>query len=118
MLKEGTDYTVTYSNNKKPGKKAKYTVKFIGNYKGRRQARGEFEISTAPFAKAEISVKDIVYSLGCLRSARDDKDCVIPSEAKRSRGIFISFVFEAAKQQKMYAVKGGRRSVMKKEAMK
>ena len=33
QLKEGTDFTVTYKNNKNPGK-AKITVKGIGNYKG------------------------------------------------------------------------------------
>ncbi len=34
-LREGTDYKVSYSNNKKIGKKAKVTINGIGNYKGK-----------------------------------------------------------------------------------
>ena len=61
VLKADKDYTVRYYDNTRPRKDGKYKVTFIGNYKGRRQARGEFEISAAPFKNTEITVKDMVY---------------------------------------------------------
>jgi hypothetical protein len=42
-LTEGKDYRVSYTNNKKAGQ-AKYTVSFIGNYKGTRPISGSFTI--------------------------------------------------------------------------
>ncbi|MBR5377430.1 MAG: hypothetical protein IK139_09135, partial [Lachnospiraceae bacterium] len=61
-LTEGKDYTVKYTNNKKPGDHAKYKVTFIGNYKGRKAETGEFIITPAPFDKAVISAASIVYT--------------------------------------------------------
>lgn len=51
LLKEGRDYKVTYSNNKKistASSKAKYTVSFLGNYKGSKAKSDYFTITAAP----------------------------------------------------------------------
>ena len=63
MLAEGVDYTVTYSSNKKvTGKtKAKYTVKFMGNYKGRKNMTGTFEIEPAAF-NADVKAVNLYYT--------------------------------------------------------
>ena len=61
LLEEGTDYKVTYSNNKKVGDKAKYTVKFINNYKGRKAVSQGFTINPAPF-NVEITAPDMIYN--------------------------------------------------------
>ena len=51
VLKEGTDYTVSYSANKKVGTNtAKYTFKFLGNFKGTKAAAGTFSIVPASLA--------------------------------------------------------------------
>ncbi len=44
-LKEGVDYSISWSNNKNAGKKAAYTVNFKGNYKGHKPVKNvKFEI--------------------------------------------------------------------------
>ena len=50
-LVEGKDYTVSYSANKKVGTNtAKYTFKFLGNFKGTKAAAGTFSIVPASLA--------------------------------------------------------------------
>lgn len=62
-LVEGTDYKVTYSNNKKVGNKAKYKVTFMGNYKGRKAITGTFTIKKARFGSGITAIGlDKVYS--------------------------------------------------------
>ncbi len=60
-LEEGTDYEITYSGNKKVGNKAKYSVKFINNYKGRKAESQGFTINPAPF-DVEIIAPDMIYN--------------------------------------------------------
>lgn len=55
-LVEGVDYTVTYTNNKKVGKKAKVTITGMGGYTGK--ITKTFEIK-----KAEMTFADKVASL-------------------------------------------------------
>ena len=64
-LLEGTDYTVTYKNNKKAGltsaKNAPYvTVKAKGNYSGTSQ-KVYFTIEKADVSALEMQVKDVTY---------------------------------------------------------
>ena len=62
ILKSGKDYKVTYTNNKKKGK-AKYSVNFIGNYKGRKQIKNhKFKIVEADLGGATGSAADMVYA--------------------------------------------------------
>ena len=61
-LSEGTDYKVSYSGNKKVGTNAKFTVTFLGNYKGRAAIKNQtFEIVKASLADAQITVPDVTY---------------------------------------------------------
>ena len=57
----GRDYKITYSNNKKVGT-AKYTISFMGNYKGTKAVSGEFTIKTAGLADAKVIVADKIDS--------------------------------------------------------
>lgn len=50
VLEKGKDYKVTYGNNKKAGI-AKYTISFLGNYKGSAAIKGEFLINKAIFGE-------------------------------------------------------------------
>jgi hypothetical protein len=59
ILIEGTDYKVTYSNNKKVGSNASYKVSFLGNYKGREALRGSFTIKASGLEDAVINVGNI-----------------------------------------------------------
>jgi hypothetical protein len=65
QLKEGTDYKVTYSNNKKVGT-AKFTITFMGNYKGSKNLQGQFKIEKANLASKDLDVQvvaaDKIYS--------------------------------------------------------
>lgn len=68
-LTEGKDYKVTYTNNKKVStakSPAKYTVQFIGNYKGSTSVKGTFTIHSAPLSKKlsglKIVVGDMAYT--------------------------------------------------------
>ena len=61
VLKNGTDYTVTYKNNKKPGK-ATVTVKFKGNYTGSKTGSfiivpSKANITSLTASKDSITVK-------------------------------------------------------------
>lgn len=61
-LTEGKDYKVSYSNNKKVGN-GKYSITFIGNYKGQKAIKNKtFTITAAPFNGAVASSPDKVYS--------------------------------------------------------
>ena len=61
-LVEGTDYKVSYSGNNKVGKKAKFTISFLGNYRGRADIKGQtFEIVKASLKNADITVGDMTY---------------------------------------------------------
>ena len=69
-LNENVDYKLSWSNNNgvTGKKKAKYTVTFIGNYKGHAKLSGEYDItrgdfaSSATFAGANITVQDMIYT--------------------------------------------------------
>ena len=60
ILKEGRDYLVSYSSNKKVGK-GSYIVKFIGNYKGHKAVKGTFDIVQAPMDKAKVEATQMIY---------------------------------------------------------
>ena len=63
-LSEGTDYKVSYSGNKKVGTNAKFTVTFLGNYKGRAAIKNQtFEITKASLADADITIGDKAYTV-------------------------------------------------------
>ncbi|MCM1090598.1 MAG: leucine-rich repeat protein [Butyrivibrio sp.] len=65
-LYEGKDYKITYSNNKKVGSAAKYTVSFLGNYKGTKAKSGYFTIKAARLSNSTEGIKivteDKVYT--------------------------------------------------------
>lgn len=65
----GTDYKITYSNNKKVSttkSPAKYTISFIGNYKGSASLKGTFMINPVALTNTlkgiELVVGDKVYT--------------------------------------------------------
>lgn len=60
VLKEGKDYKVTYSSNKKVGDGA-YTVKFLGNYKGHKAVKGSFKIVQASIDTAKVEAAQLIY---------------------------------------------------------
>lgn len=69
VLKEGRDYRITYSNNKKvsaSGASAKYTISFLGNYKGSRALSGNYRIYSSGLNDAtpglKITVADKYYN--------------------------------------------------------
>lgn len=64
-LKQGTDYTVSYKNNVKPGK-ATVTVKGKGNYTG--SAKVTFAIRM-PLSKCKVTVKSQTYTGKALKPA-------------------------------------------------
>ena len=60
-LTKGIDYKISYSNNKKVGT-GKYTVNFLGNYKGHKAIKNRtFTIKQAPFTAEAVSA-DKVYT--------------------------------------------------------
>ncbi|MBQ9438577.1 MAG: InlB B-repeat-containing protein [Lachnospiraceae bacterium] len=69
-LTPGIDYKVSYSGNKKVSysrgqvaeNKAKYTVSFIGNYKGHKPIKGAFTVAPASLAGAEAVCADQLYT--------------------------------------------------------
>ncbi len=68
-LKGGVDYKVTYTNHKKVSTEkspAKYTISFIGNYKGSKALKGTFKVRPASLsdklAGLEIVLGDKVYT--------------------------------------------------------
>ena len=65
ILTEGRDYKVTYSGNKKVStdkSKAKYTVTFMGNYKGTKAVSGTFTIVSSSLKEAVVTAPDKVYT--------------------------------------------------------
>ncbi len=65
-LKQGTDYTVSYSNNTNAGA-ATATVAFKGNYSG--SAKATFQINAADASKAEVAVADQAWTGSALTPA-------------------------------------------------
>jgi len=62
-LVNGKDYKITYSNNKKVSTSkslAKYTVQFMGNYKGSTSVKGTFAIHPAPLSNKLSGLKIVV----------------------------------------------------------
>ena len=67
LLAEGKDYRIVYSGNKKVTDKAKYSVVFLGNYKGVQKAanqKGTFKIVPADLSKerCQAAALDKVYT--------------------------------------------------------
>ncbi len=69
VLTEGRDYKLTYKNNKKVSStdsRAKYTVTFMGSYKGTKAVKGEFLINALPLSQEMDGLKaalaDKVYT--------------------------------------------------------
>lgn len=60
-LREGKDYKVTYSGNKKIGSNAKFTISFLGNYKGIQKQTRTFTIEKADLKDAAVVIADAVY---------------------------------------------------------
>ena len=58
-MKAGRDYKISYSGNKKVGT-AKYTIKFMGNYKGSAPVKGEFTIKATSLSNATPGIKIVV----------------------------------------------------------
>ncbi|MBR5420126.1 MAG: leucine-rich repeat domain-containing protein, partial [Lachnospiraceae bacterium] len=61
-LREGVDYKLSYSGNKRAGKKGCCKLKFIGNYKGVKTIKKEFEILQADLKDATVIVGDMKYT--------------------------------------------------------
>lgn len=65
-LVEGTDYKVTYSANRQASTSkisAKYTITFLGNYKGSKSYKGTFAVLKMPVTALNIvSVNKIAYA--------------------------------------------------------
>jgi len=59
ILKRGVDYKITYSGNKKIGI-AKYTISFLGNYKGSTPVKGNFTIKANPLSNDTEGLKVVV----------------------------------------------------------
>ncbi len=66
VLSQGTDYTVSFSDNTNLGTAA-VTVAFMGNYSG--SAKGTFQIKAIDASKAEIKVADQAYNGSALTPA-------------------------------------------------
>lgn len=60
-LREGKDYKVIYSGNKKVGSNAKFTISFLGNYKGIQKQTRTFTIEKAELGDATVIIADAVY---------------------------------------------------------
>lgn len=60
-LREGKDYRVTYSGNKKVGRNAKFTISFLGNYKGIQKQTRIFAIEKAELGDSTVIIPDAVY---------------------------------------------------------
>ncbi|MBR3306960.1 MAG: leucine-rich repeat domain-containing protein [Lachnospiraceae bacterium] len=61
VLKEGKDYKLKYSSNKKAGAKAKVTVSFMGNYKGVKAQKYEFNVTKAPLEGTAVFCPDMAF---------------------------------------------------------
>lgn len=61
LLKEGTDYKLSYKNNKKVGT-GTVTVAYLGNYKGTNPVSKDFGISTKSLKDVFVTAPDLVWS--------------------------------------------------------
>ena len=61
VLKEGKDYKISYAGNKKVSNKAKFTISFLGNYKGNKKQTRIFTIEKGNLEDAKVIVADKVY---------------------------------------------------------
>ena len=69
QLKEGVDYKVTYSGNKKTGTDtAGFRISFMGNYKGTKELGKKFSIVPAGLENAEVVIPDVS------KAVKEDKD--------------------------------------------
>ncbi|MCR5178865.1 MAG: hypothetical protein K6C95_07780, partial [Lachnospiraceae bacterium] len=64
LLKEKTDYTVSYKKNKKVGPNASVTVKFKGNYKGTKPYKVKFAIEPAVIGEDVLVYNTAVAKTG------------------------------------------------------
>ncbi|MDE6016818.1 MAG: hypothetical protein K2H41_14210, partial [Acetatifactor sp.] len=80
----GKDYKVSYSGNKKVGSNAKYTVTFLGNYKGSAAIKKTFEITAA-------SLKDL-EDAGELTAISADKAYTKPAIIKSAPYVLVNGV--------------------------
>lgn len=60
-LVAGRDYKVSFSNYKKIGT-GKYSITFMGNYKGSAKITGEFEVEQASIEDAVVEAQNMVFS--------------------------------------------------------
>lgn len=68
-LINGTDYTITYSNNVKGGKAASITVKGKGNYSGSVTIKNVFTVASRSLDDFSITVDSAVYTGKALKPA-------------------------------------------------
>ena len=61
LLREGKDYKLTYSGNKKANPNAKCTVSFLGNYKGHSKITLSYEIGKADLGRTDVVIADQLY---------------------------------------------------------
>ena len=61
LLREGKDYKLTYSGNKKANPNAKCTVSFLGNYKGHSKITLSYEIGKADLGGTDVVIADQLY---------------------------------------------------------
>ena len=61
-LKEGTDYTVTYRNNLKPGSKADIVIKGKGNYSGQITYKAVFEVLDRTLDDLVVTINPVTYT--------------------------------------------------------
>lgn len=66
ILRQGIDYKISYSNNKKvsASKNAQFKITFLGNYKGSAPVVKDFKVNAAKLSAANtfVTVPDMVYS--------------------------------------------------------
>ena len=60
-LEEGKDYSLKLSGNTKAGK-GKYTISFLGNFKGSTAVKGEYDVAKASISEAALLLPDMVYN--------------------------------------------------------
>ncbi len=63
-LKEGVDYKIAYSGNKKVTTKAAYKITFIGNYAGQKPISGNYSVIPGDFdtGHVKVSASSLVYT--------------------------------------------------------
>jgi hypothetical protein len=111
-LEEGTDYKITYSNNKKVSTEkslAKYTITFLGNYKGSKAVSGTFKITPVTLNDEteglKIAAADKVYKkAGIYKSA---PYVSINGVALKASDYTVSYYLDDQYTQEMKSGKGG-----------